>query len=474
MTQQPARAGVMFYGPGGRQQGVAAILFVLMLPVLLGAMTLGVEGARYLAIKNRLGDAVEVASLAISARGSEDMSANKELAEAYIRAMMPDIGELEIALQFKGNGVDKGQGVAGGTRGFREYRLGVSSRYTSWFPQWDGKRLGFEREVAVGARATSRKYYGSSMDVVFVADFSGSMNSPWLNNGARKKIDVLKEAVASIATRLEKTSAYWPEKNTMAMVPFNRYTWEKTEGKGNYCNIRQLFFNDAQDEGVWKKDITKAMDNLFKEKACTSTYKELPAGKRFEKGMGYRGPTADQLRASKSNIENFYTLKPTTDAKGFIAAVQGMNANGDTASYEGIIRGAQLLRQGNNGQRLMIILSDGMDQKSQGDQEDLSPYPDDGGEPLKDHKALLKVRENRGNYCDKIRAELERQKTTGGRQVNARIAVIGINYDIEKNPALKDCAGADNVFTANTIDELNTQLDKLIRLNEEVGHLYGG
>lgn len=55
-----------------KQEGHAAILFVMMVPVLFGVFVLGTDGARAMQDRARLDDALEAASLAIAAHNDSN------------------------------------------------------------------------------------------------------------------------------------------------------------------------------------------------------------------------------------------------------------------------------------------------------------------------------------------------------------------------------------------------------------------
>ncbi|GAL12454.1 protein TadG [Vibrio astriarenae] len=81
-----------------KQNGHAAILFAMMIPVFFGLFTLGSDGARMMQSKARLGDAMEAASLAVTAHASTDNSAdgvNQTIAKNYIEYYATDLKAIE-------------------------------------------------------------------------------------------------------------------------------------------------------------------------------------------------------------------------------------------------------------------------------------------------------------------------------------------------------------------------------------------
>ena len=108
-------------------------MFVIMMPVLMGFVTLGVEGARYLALKGRFRDASEVAALAISARGSNDLSENQKLAETVVRSMISDMDNLKVMVKRKDclNSMDCGG--SHDDRRFHQFEVSITSTHSRWF-----------------------------------------------------------------------------------------------------------------------------------------------------------------------------------------------------------------------------------------------------------------------------------------------------------------------------------------------------
>ena len=209
-----------------QQKGVAALMFVLMLPALLAILALGIDGGGFLRAKAHIGDAAEVASLALSARDSRDNVQNKILAEAYIKALVPKAQEVsDIKITRRGceeipDCIPDGSEETPQFQ-FFEYQVEATVTQASLLPGFTSSGVGFEKEVSTRTKAVSRKYMGSAVDVVLVADFSGSMNDYW---DGQTKIAMLKEVVTDVSLEIEKYSKEWKGKNTIALVPFNYNT----------------------------------------------------------------------------------------------------------------------------------------------------------------------------------------------------------------------------------------------------------
>ncbi|WP_461537846.1 TadE/TadG family type IV pilus assembly protein [Spongorhabdus nitratireducens] len=82
-----------------RQQGVAALMFILVLPLLMYFLVLGLEGGRNLYIKSRLNDAVVAARKALEINQSNDQTLNIKVVSVYIAAYIPDarINDVQVS-----------------------------------------------------------------------------------------------------------------------------------------------------------------------------------------------------------------------------------------------------------------------------------------------------------------------------------------------------------------------------------------
>ena len=401
------------------QKGSALVMFLLIAPAMLGMMTLGIVSGGHLRTKTEVGDAVEVASLAVSASGGYDQKENEALARTYLETLLPDSKIQEVSIvRHECQDIPECASLQPGDRfnpRFAEYQLKVATRHG---------------EVLISDRAVARKYEGISepLDVVFVADFSGSMRDYWSNG---RKIDMLKRVLAKVAKDIESYSLEDEPPNRMAVVPFHFFTLEKTGVSNQFCAIRQVEF-----------DISSAVENLFVEKNCFDS--QFVAQDR----------------------EDFFTEGLMADADKLISIVNSMSSGWGTSSFEGIIRAAQILRidPEPNPNRLIIVLSDGMDWHSDHSYMDVHGRTVSVRNPDWVHRQLLSR-----NYCDLIRQELS-SDMIDGKAISSKIAVIGFDYNMNANENLKRCAGVENIYSARDEDNLYNLIIGLIA--EEVGHLY--
>ena len=309
-----------------RQQGVAAIMFAIMLPVLFMFIALGVDGAHFLRASARVGDAVEVASLALSSAGrmgdgDVDKNARRKIAESYIHALLPDIDKKDIQVTSsiqvcEENSTSADCGTDFPEPRFIQYQVNGTVTIGSLFPTLNHE-LGFGREVSPERLSLSRQYIAEAIDVVLVVDFSKTMDDPWNDDNGKIKITMLKNIVKKYTQRIENyTSAdEFTHKNTFSLVPFNLYTTDKNVSAPNGCTVTQFKFTQ-EDHNFYNIyiDYQKTMEELFNPKPCNGGLK----------------------------LGTFNTIEPTSVAAD-INKIDDMTAAYRTASVEGIIRGAQLL-----------------------------------------------------------------------------------------------------------------------------------
>ncbi len=420
-----------------KQGGHAALLFALIIPGMWGFFTLAIDGSRALQTKARLGDASEVAALALAARNSSNLSENKKLAEDYISTYVPDsdisITKVERSECHVSDNLD-----CDGANRYSQYSLEVSINQDAWLPTQEF--VGFGDNYDVAHAATARKYQGDSIDVSFVMDYSGSMNERWQGKPKYKHV---RDIINSVLKELESYQGIQEIKNKVSLVPYSEFT---ARPKDNFSC------------GWGKPKPMKFVDELYYKKK-NGKYK-LDAQRTVDKWQQSRANDKSMVCAHNlydSSTTRYKNVSFTDNFDLLRSEMNQFSPGGATASYQGIIKSAQYFGQLSdpNPRQLMVILSDGDDTNGgNGPMSSREPVPT---------KALI----NQG-LCDDIRAELNSRKTSDNRPVTFQIALIGFDYKVGRNP-LTQCVGEDNVYDAANPDEL---LDIILNLiSEEIGHL---
>lgn len=415
------------------QQGHAAILFAMMIPALFGIFALASDGARAIQTKARIEDASEVAALAISAHndpaqpdnGSYTPSTrNRQIVVDYVNAYISDIDavtDIKVAKRSCELIPECVAGLYDGDMRYLEHEIDVTTRQNSWFPGNEAIE-GMGETFSTRGKSLARKYQSEAVDVMFAADFSGSMLDTWSTGTNPKYLDLI-AIIDNISRELQKFNDL-PEnrnKSTMGISAFSTFTNSFTSDTGIQCSLSQGV-NNRNKPGNWFRPVKPAntVANIWNEKT-----------EDYCKSGAYSGFHDVNLTSNFSSLNN---------------QVGSFYAGGGTASYQALIRGAQLLRKGNNSRRLLIVLSDGMDNDTN----------------LAD--GLVS-----NGMCRDIQSGLESDRTPDRRPIAAKMAVIGFDYNPFANKALKDCVGEKNVYKAENANDVEDIILELI--NEEIGHL---
>lgn len=409
-----------------KQSGHAALLFAMIIPVLFGLFTLASDGARAIQTKARIEDASEIAVLAIAAHNDDNHDSqgagsgsrvNRQIATDYLEAYLNDmtqISDLKIRKYNCDQIKECRDGLARGESRFFQYEVEATSKHTSWFPGNDVV-TGFGESFSAKGAAVARKYQSEAVDIIFVADYSGSMVDGWRGGSNRKYID-LRNIIKEVTDELKKfNDLNNTDDNTVGLTAFNYYTKTKPTNSNNYCYMSQMMTK----HGSFSADET--VNNIFVNKDSRSC-------------------------AWHSDNSRFNDLPLTVNYTSFNNSIYYFYPNHGTASFQGIIRGAQMLKKGSNPRRLLIVLSDGQD-----------------GDPHR-HQQLVNA-----GMCSTILKTLSADKTSDGHAIKARLAVVGFDYDVNRNRALQDCVGAENVYKAQNTDDILNKILELI--TEEIGHL---
>ncbi|MGL6170849.1 MAG: TadE/TadG family type IV pilus assembly protein [Vibrio sp.] len=419
------------------QSGHAAILFSLFIPVLFGIFTLGTDGARAIQDKARLLEAVEVASLAVAGQGSDNVKLAKNYLEYYFTAAMIQDSDIQIK---KINCEDNNRCKDDESR-FFEYQVTAKISQPTWFPGNEAV-IGFGKDYDIASHSVARKFHSETVDVILVADFSGSMSWRWDRYGANNdttnpvRYVMMKEIMKEIADELNEFNKNMVKKNKLAIVGFDFFTVEK-KNDGSYNHYDHIICPRGRCNSQYKpgesKDVSAdvVVNNIFNLSHVSHS------AERFNS----KGSVSGFSTFFNINLtDDFYSLKKSIDT--FV--IKSSSISG-TSSYAGIIRAAQFANAGTNPRRLIIILSDGEDSYT-----------------TNTNNLIAK------GLCSSILENLNSQYV-GDDKVKARMVAVGFAYKINDYPQMKNCVGQDNVFSAQNRDDIKNKILELI--SEEIGHL---
>ncbi|MDC5811944.1 VWA domain-containing protein [Vibrio europaeus] len=262
------------------QQGAATIWYIFLIGAIMSLGALAIEGSRYIGKKARLGDALEAGSIAVASndRVTKDFDSQtsmpsgytaEETAETWIKHYLADDRDLSIDKidrieTSKTYGIDT-LATPYKVEHFR-YDIEATSTHDSWFRFSDWARFNDEVKVANTGAAGRVKGGHEPVDIVFVADYSGSMDKCLYKGkeiSCRKvpkggdrtnKITYLKRAITGVTERIYNAHS----ESTFGFIPFTKRI--VTERNGTYYCASPLHAGNKWAQKVREKDvITKVL-----------------------------------------------------------------------------------------------------------------------------------------------------------------------------------------------------------------------
>lgn len=422
------------------RRGAFAISFAMMGAFFLAFAALGLEGSRYITERARLSDAMEQASLALTAEDNgvataKDRARNSQLASDWLTAWMDharSIGAPEIE-RFEGS-IPNSYPLF-----YVEYRLNSHALQNSWFSS--SFFPSFKKQVNVGGNGAARKFR-SNIDVAFVIDFSGSMRrsiDPENTNGEHPwKLDVAKDIVVDISQQL----AAYKIDNQVAFIPFGWGT-----RRGNYCSP-QFVLREPLPESMFGE--AKSLATLYDYIDYEATIKSIPNQVNdivipISEASNYLCLKFNEMTDYDPEAVPAETVELTSDPQDIKDKITHMLSGDWTLVSSGILEGVQKLVPGKASRKILVIVSDGED----------NPILDRNGVRYGITEKLVQQ-----GLCEKIREVLTTPQSVG------KIAFIALQYAPTSD--WKKCVGADNFYTASNYDEFKDAMNRAVF--EEVGH----
>lgn len=391
--------------------GAFAISFVMMSGFLFSMVAFGLEGSRYITERARLSDAMEQAALALTAEDNGDgAQRNYSLSSDYFRAYMRhDVNVFKPTVIVK-----KGISSHNQNLSYVEYRVSGQTLQNSWFSST--LFPSFDKQVVIGDNGAARKFR-SNMDVIFVTDFSGSMNEGF---GGSTKLAELKRIVLKLSDELFSYNI----DNKVGFVPFG---WGGKEGMS--CDF-PFVSNGPIPSDILAKRGFKAFESYIN---IPGSVAAIP-----NRVHQIQIPISEVAKDTCLRRSNSWKV-PLTNNRAEISQINSMTAGGGTLVSSGVLLGVPYLASGTASRKVMVIVSDGTD-----DPKDV----------------MITPRLINAGMCDRIRQVLSTNESVG------KISFIGIAY----SPTVdwKSCVGDKNFYLPHTITELEDDLRRAVF--EEVGH----
>ena len=409
------------------ESGAILLPFIIILPFIIGLLFLSFEISRFIQKKAKLSDAIEQATLALTVENDShnpdyaQTARNVKLVTSYANAYLPSekfsVPEIEI--------------IPHPTH--LEYR---ATTIMSYAPQFLTKSpiTKTDMNISMADNAIARKNIFSAptekTDVVFVVDYSTSMDKPFNKGESTKKIDVLRR----IFKRLNNTILRNDNINIIGFVPF---TWGTKIIIGDGVQRKQYcHFPFVPKINLPSEDYLVGLDPYYID------YEMPPAlRKHIDYNKTIQSINEDMgvisIPVDKVNSESFclihsdnHTLRSNDITNEKIEESLERPPNGHTLISSGILSGNDILRkESNNKNKLMIILSDGDDY-------------DRGMNNFNDMTTAILI--NNG-MCEKIKKN------------NIKMVFITIGYT-PRGIDWKECVGEGNYYEAYNAHELETDL----------------
>ncbi|MDN3699711.1 TadE/TadG family type IV pilus assembly protein [Vibrio artabrorum] len=491
-----------------KQKGVAAVWMGLLLVPIMGVTFWAVEGTRYVQETSRLRDSAEAAALAVTIQDQPNTA--NSLAKKYVDNYVRDIKSKKLSAVRVHQAEDEGAGVLEYIQYTVNAQTTHDSWFVSSFiPSFEaqqtlaGRSLARKYPVYLGDNNIDIVFvsdFSGSMK-----DRWGQHRHRKIDD-LKTAINRISDKILCSSTRRQLVNGHWKEVcdepgpqsasdkllNRVGFVPYNVRTREVAPGnqvhvtsqlsyKNNYRTYTSSYSYNDVDWNAWRGKTRQQVNSC----ARWQSYCYNPRAENHE----YAKRVKDVLDSSRSNVadvynyvdipstvntmltdksllkSNYYSVTGVNLFNGFgdqdvsqfhnirltnkrtdLNPISTMWANGGTNAYQGILRGSQILNEGNPHSsvqedqqaynkkiKMLLILSDGQE----------SP-----------NNNILRQLVSSG-MCNKARQEIP----------GLYIGIIGINFRASQQSGFQDCVidSQEDIIDVSNLDELIEKIEKLIR-----------
>ncbi|WP_145569900.1 TadE/TadG family type IV pilus assembly protein [Yersinia mollaretii] len=192
-------------------KGAILLPFVIFLPIFIGLLFLSFEISQFLQKKAKLSDAIEQATLALTVENNDIPDANqsqknRDLVTHYATAYLPSEKFSTPIIDISNN------------KGHLLYKAETTMSYPAQFLA-NSPLANTKISIADSGAARKDVAVGPSelTDVVFVVDYSNSMNYSFSGTGAKTKIDVVRDIFHRLNSHILKNGNI----KTIGFIPFS-------------------------------------------------------------------------------------------------------------------------------------------------------------------------------------------------------------------------------------------------------------
>ncbi|WP_145583732.1 TadE/TadG family type IV pilus assembly protein [Yersinia thracica] len=485
------------------ESGAILLPFIILLPFFIGLIFVSFEISHFIQKKARVSDAIEQAALALTVENNNNPDAiqvqkNNALVSSYASAYLPSetfsIPRITIA----------------SNTNHLQYNVAITMNYPALFLN-NTLLTRTNENISITDSGAAKKYisnHSEPTDVVFVADYSGSMKKPFENSTSpESKIEALTRIFKKLNNKIDNNDVInvigfapfsWGSKKIIKNETFCHYPFvpKKYRSKGNYLSrytasglkkfpglenlgdIINVKYGELSDsENDVKKVIKKIEDNIIDDKNSSKAVKLFRYASYINYTMTIWMIIADNIdyeqtvnsishKTEERNINipisdvlnndfclknlNAHIIDKNNINNSILSDALSFDVRGATLISSGILAGNNIFKQTNDNQKkLMIILSDG---------DDSNHINSDLSDDYKDK-----------NYFNITKKLVEKGMCERIKENNIRMVFIGIGYVPREDIDWKKCVGENNFFLAQNAHELEQDLEQVLLANDEVG-----
>ncbi|MCX2961827.1 pilus assembly protein TadG-related protein [Rodentibacter caecimuris] len=324
-------------------------------------------------------------------------------------------------------------------------------------------------EIGSGKTYAVKEKGAIPVELMLVLDFSGSMldrvgedtqGRKEKDNDPQSKINILRRVVGNIQDILLPPKA--PEK----VSPFNRIGFTAfaagAKQRGESSCVLPYYGNSRLESRIKKQlleydwdmkdfnrylDVRRTIDQIYSFNGSKINYSLTFNNGRYCLG-GNEGKQTTQAWFSQDK-RNIMEILKRLYPKGGAAASSGMIIGANIMMDKNTNPNAEPSKLGSNTQRVMLVLSDGMDNR-----------PTD--------QTLIRLLD--GGMCEAIRNQVDSLQDPSQRKQPTRIGFVAFGFNPPANQvrAWKKCVG-EHYYQANNEKELLESFKQIIGIEEEVG-----
>lgn len=291
------------------EKGSILLPFIILLPLFSGLLFLSFEISQFLQKKAKLSDAIEQAALALTVENNgipdaKQMQKNSDLVTHYATAYLPSEKFSIPIIDINNNS------------GHLVYKAETTMSYPAKFLANNPLA---NTEISMADKGAARKDIAAGpselTDVVFVVDYSDSMNFPFTGSGSTTKIEILREIFHRLNANILKNDNI----KTIGFIPFSWGT-KKIVGTGSqskkYCHFPFV-----------PKQYNLAGDYLRKYTPVNLKQFLTPKTFREVKSIGYGRLHLDENKDTYKKVQEEITQKKSTFAEDFLFNTYNISKN---------------------------------------------------------------------------------------------------------------------------------------------------